>query len=128
MTHFKRHPVDYVLILIVIVGTLLLIFSSCNRGIFQPSMHISTCQNYYQEIGRYDTSTTIKAPWYRGTTTIIYLYKALDDNCVAIWGKRCEFEKEELLFVEAEYWGSIGRCKYFLINEAGSLRYSLSDR
>ncbi len=123
MKYLKRNTILILLILIITLGVVITICSSCAS--FKPSRHVWNCQSTYQEIGRYDTSVTVRENWMKGTTTIIQLQ---DDSCVVIWGKKCEFERGELLFATGEYWSTIRQCKYFLENEAGTLKYGLLDR
>lgn len=123
MKHLKRNTILILLILIITLGIVITIFSSC--ATYKPARKVWNCQEVHQEIGHYDTSITIQENWMKGTTTIIHLQ---DDSCVIIWGKKCEFERDELLFATGEYWYTIGQCKYFLENEAGTLRYGLLDR
>lgn len=104
----------------------LLILASCAiNPPHKSARQIWNCSSTYQELGRYDTSMTIKENFFKGTTTIVHLQ---DDSCIVIWGKKCDFDPGELLFAKGEYWGSIGHCKYFLINEAKTRRYSLLER
>ena len=104
----------------------LLILASCaTTSPYKSARKAWNCSSTYQELGRYDTSVTIKENFIKGRTTIVHLQ---DDSCVVIWGKKCDFDPGELLFAKGEYWASIGHCKYFLINEAETHRYSLLDR
>ena len=76
-------------------------------------------------LGRYDTSQVIKENFFTGSTTIIYLQ---DDSCIVIWGKKCAFRKNEMLYAKAEWWShppGVGHWKYFLINEDNNIRYAL---
>lgn len=123
MKYLKRNTFLILLILIITLGIIMLIFSSCAS--FKPARKVWKCQEIHQELGRYDTSVTIRENFLKGTTTIVHLH---DDSCVVIWGKKCDFTLGELLFATGEYWATIGHCKYFLVNEAGSLKYSLLDR
>ena len=98
---------------------------SYNKIPYRQGKKIWTCQGYYQKLGRYDTNQLIKGNFLKGTSTIIHLS---DNSCVVIWGKKCKFQKDELLFVKGEYWSSMRHCKYFLVNEPETLKYSLLDR
>ncbi len=101
----------------------LLILTSCaTKPPYKSARKIWNCESTYQELGRYDTSATIKENFFKGTTTIVHLQ---DDSCIVIWGKKCDFDPGELLFAKGEYWASIGHCKYFLINEGGTIKYTL---
>jgi len=78
-----------------------------------------------EQLGRYDTNCVIPAKWHHGTTTIVYMQ---DDSCVIIWGKKCEFRKNEMLYAKAEWWGAApgsSHWKYFLINKEETIRYSI---
>lgn len=123
MKNLKRHPVDYLLIVIVIIGTILLICSSCAgyKGTFiEPSRGRQECE--LQPLGKYDTSAIVKENFFKGSTTTIYLQ---DDSYVSIWGKKCNFVKNEMIYAKPEFWGSIGLWKHFAVNKELSKRYTL---
>ncbi len=94
------------------------------------ALHLNTISggdDCLTQLGRYDTSVVIAPGFMKGKQTIVYMQ---DDSCVMIWGKTCEFRKNEMLYVKAEWWATppgtwSNHWKYFLINKDKSLRYSL---
>lgn len=78
----------------------------------------------------YDSSNLIPKKWFQGHTNIVYMTDFTDSaGCTIIWGRECMFKPGEMLYVKSKrsrapgsgtsYW------KYFLVNENGSLIYSI---
>ena len=95
------------------------------------ALHLNTISggdDCLTKLGRYDTSVVIRDTFFKGSTTIIYMQ---DDSCVVIWGKKCEFRKNEMLYAKAEWWAALpggSHWRYFLINEDNNIRYSLLNQ
>jgi len=115
-------------LMISIIVMFVLSLISCgghNKIPYRQSKKIWKCS---YELGRYDTSSVIRENFLKGTTTIVYLQ---DDSCVVIWGKKCKFRKNEILYAKAEWWATPpggAHWKYFLVNDKGTIRYSLLNR
>jgi hypothetical protein len=75
-------------------------------------------------IGIYDTARLAPTNWIHGNTTVVCFN---NNSAVVIWGKKCEFTKDDSLFVKSVWWGSIQSWKYSLVNRDESIRYSLLD-
>ena len=79
----------------------------------------------FREHGTLDSSAVIKGGFLHGKNTIVYT----DSNTMVIWGKKCDFKPGDKVFSYGEYWnGPYGcYCKYFIINDAGTIKYSILD-
>jgi hypothetical protein len=120
MKFIKRRLTNIFLLVFLIILAIAL-FSSCST--YKPARKVWKCE--LQPLGNFDTCYTIKENFFKGTTTIIQF---TDDSCVCIWGKKCDFDPLEVVYAKPEFWGSIGRWKYFAVNQDQTKRYTLLDR
>lgn len=122
----------YAIITTGIIGCLVCMLMSCGTTTYtvgeSPISDEDVQWNTLYPLARYDTSNTIKGTFVQGKSTIIYMQ---DSSCVVIWGKHCNFRKNEMLYWVAERWHNPGYpgsiCKYFVTNEEMTIRYRLED-
>jgi len=107
----------------LLILTIILSLLSCAISHkYRPAKKVWICE--LQKLGQYDTSCMIKENFLKGTTTLVFMD---DDSCVVIWGKKCEFNRGDSLFVKAEWWAP-GHWRYFLVDKNKTHKYSLLNR
>ncbi len=109
---------------IFLLLALIIIMAGCSysRYTLRPPPPIEDLQ----KMARYDTSVLLKKRFIQAPTMLVCMQ---DSSSMVIWAKECEFFKNEMLYVLAESWYSPGfpgsGCHYFLINEEGTLKYTI---